>query len=141
MANTIPEPNSGCLLWMGSDDGRGYGKITVGSRTNGTNRPIMAHRLSWELHFGLIPTGMHVCHKCDVPLCVNPMHLFLGTDQDNHSDKQNKGRAAKKLTSRDVVAIRALASEGVSRTVLAKRFGITRTSVRRTIINKSWSHI
>lgn len=65
----------------------------LGIQTNGKQINKYAYRLSWELHFGEIPKGMFVCHKCDNPLCVNPKHLFLGTAKDNWDDMLNKGRA------------------------------------------------
>lgn len=82
--------DSGCWIWKGSPTGsNGYGRILV----NG--RHIQAHRYSYEKNFGEIPDGMFVLHKCDVPLCVNPDHLFLGTIKDNSDDKVNKNRQAK----------------------------------------------
>lgn len=81
-----------CWLWIGANDGVfGHGCMGIpGARKN-----IGAHRLSWRLHFGEIPDGMWVLHKCDVPACVNPDHLFLGTHNDNMRDKMLKKRALK----------------------------------------------
>ena len=75
-----------CWGWTGSLLER-YGKITVNGR--GTNAP----RASWLLHFGEIPAGMQVCHKCDNPACTNPAHLWLGTAKENCFDKMGKGRS------------------------------------------------
>lgn len=86
-ANYIPEPMSGCWLWVGGTNGKGYGQLWIDGEPS-----IMAHRLSWELHNGPIPKGMLVCHKCDTPPCVNPDHLFIGTDKDNIQDCIKKGR-------------------------------------------------
>ena len=82
----IPEPMSGCFLWIGSVDGGGYGTFW-----DGRGR-AKAHRYAWGQKHGPIPEGMHVCHKCDNPPCVNPLHLFLGTAKDNARDKIRKGR-------------------------------------------------
>ena len=87
--NVMPEPNSGCWLWVGVVNFFGYGQLYINSRYHG------AHRVSWELHQGQIPIGLFVCHKCDVPSCVNPNHLFVGTQLDNMRDAKNKGRVRK----------------------------------------------
>lgn len=82
----IPEPNSGCWLWTAYTLPKGYGRIKVDGKA------VLAHRVSHELHVGPIPEGLHVLHRCDTPSCVNPDHLFLGTPQDNMTDKMQKGR-------------------------------------------------
>ena|SRR6266566_2085876 len=71
-----------CWIWKGAQDRSGYGIF-------GTT---LSHRYSWKLHFCPIPKGLCVCHACDNPLCVNPSHLWLGTNTANHIDKDRKGR-------------------------------------------------
>lgn len=85
-AKIIPEPNSGCWLWLGTVS-EGYGHLFAGGRVQS------AHRLAYEHWNGCIPDGECVCHRCDVRLCCNPAHLFAGTQKDNIDDMRNKGRA------------------------------------------------
>lgn len=88
----IPEPNSGCWLWLGGTGARGYGSFT--QRADGFVAK-RAHRASWILYrCAEITSKEHVLHKCDMPLCVNPEHLFIGTQKDNMSDMARKGRQA-----------------------------------------------
>lgn len=120
---SIPEPNSGCWLWLRSVKPTGYGRF-------GFDRPVTsAHRASYELHFGAIPDGAHVLHKCDTPCCINPHHLYLGDPQQNTADKIARGRqprgersAQAKLSADDVKKIRASKKRT---SVLAREFGIS----------------
>lgn len=84
MDHVEPEPNSGCWLWAASTYGE-YGQFAIE-----LHYAIGAHRASWLLHNGPIPDGLFVLHKCDVKICVNPDHLFLGTNQDNLVDYVTK---------------------------------------------------
>jgi hypothetical protein len=79
-------PKDGCWVWTGAKTEKGYGTFYT------DNNRYRAHRISYELYVGEIPDGMFVCHKCDNPWCVNPAHLWIGTNADNQQDKHNKGR-------------------------------------------------
>jgi hypothetical protein len=88
----VPEPNSGCWLWVGPDNGKGYGLLGIRNRPKKIRYNLLAHRASWTIHKGDIPEGALVLHKCDVRSCVNPDHLFLGSPKDNTQDMIAKGR-------------------------------------------------
>lgn len=136
-----PEPFSGCWLWTAFTARKGYGRIGSGKSVP------LAHRVSWTLHRGPIPEGMHVLHHCDTPSCVNPDHLFLGTDADNHRDSVAKGRrrtfrgeqcACAKLTERDVRFIRESHLTGK---VLARQFNITKGHISSIRSGRAWRHL
>jgi hypothetical protein len=78
-----------CWLWIGATTRRGYGAIHAAPPSR---KILVASRVSWEIHYGAIPDGLFVCHRCDVPACVRPDHLFLGTDKENKADMMAKGR-------------------------------------------------
>lgn len=133
---------SGCWEWLGAKDSNGYGAIRG---IGGTKR---AHRVSFALHRGDIPNGMHVCHRCDNRACVNPEHMFLGTHAENVADRNAKGRQARlkgttngqaKLTETDVAAIRS--AVGISQIKLAEQFGVSHTLVWRIRAGKCWTHV
>lgn len=137
----IPIPESGCWIWLASISNYGYGVLTI----NGKNKNT--HRLSYEIYKGEIPKGMHVCHTCDVPACVNPNHLFLGTAMDNMRDMIKKNRKAigvnhgySKLTEEDVKRIR-LIGKTKTQSEIAKMFNVTRSLISFVQLNKGWKHI
>ena len=78
-----------CIIWTGHRDPNGYGRVSVPGHST------YAHRFAYEEVHGEIPPGMSVLHTCDVPSCVNPVHLYLGTQADNVRDRDARGRTAK----------------------------------------------
>ena len=119
-----PVPYSGCWLWLLSAGSHGYGQGYDGVTI------CTAHSMSYRAFVGVIPAGMLVQHSCDERLCVNPDHLSLGTDATNAEDKRLKGRAAKKLSPKQRIEIRALYTKGgVSQRKLAAQFGVTQRAV------------
>lgn len=135
----IPEPNSGCWLWLGSVNNSGYGTIWE----NGKH--IRAHRKAWELFRGPIEHGLHACHKCDVPLCVNPDHLFLGTHRDNMRDMARKGRAGAKIGERHNMAkltleqVRAIRSDQRICRIIAIDYGVSKSTIKAVKNGQNWS--
>jgi HNH endonuclease len=128
----------GCWLWQGAPGRGGYGVIKVDSYAS-----MYAHRFSYELANGPIPEGLDVLHRCDVPLCVNPSHLWLGTPVDNMTDMMKKGRCTyAKLTPDKVVEIRRLYATGdYPQTELAKQFGVNQMSISNVVTRRSWKHV
>lgn len=137
----FPEPMSGCWIWTGPVTGNGYGSMSVAKWRPG-NRYMSAHRISYTLYKGEIPDGAVVCHTCDMPLCVNPDHLWVGTPGDNAKDRTNKGRTANhernggaKLDADCVTYIRH-SRERVAK--LAEMFEVHKTTIYNIKSGKTW---
>lgn len=137
-------PFSTCWYWTGGKDRDGYGF----ARHDGKVR--YAHRVSYMRYVGPIPEGMHVCHSCDEPSCVNPAHLWLGTHYDNMRDMYTKGRrlaasgerhSSAKLTSNQVREIRSKIACGHKQKNIAKEYGIGQSHVSMIGHGKIWRTI
>jgi hypothetical protein len=135
-------PIAGCWIWTGTITSRGYGQLLS------NNKKMYAHRAAFEAFVGDIPEGMVVCHTCDNVHCVNPDHLFLGTQKDNLQDMKEKGRSTageknkqSKLSEDDVKAIKHWLNHGVSEYQLSKSFDVSRSAINAIKLGKSWSHV
>lgn len=136
-------PFSTCHWWVAYTTSKGYGTF------RGKYEKEFAHRVSYKLYKGKICEGLYVLHKCDNPTCVNPDHLFLGTQADNMRDMCDKGRQNKlrgevanssKLTEADIRKIRAFKKD-ISYVKMAKIFNISKSHLCRIINRQIWSHI
>ena len=138
-ARIIPEPNSGCWLWLGALTGE-YGSA-LDPITRKIDRP---HRIAYRHLRGNIVHGLCVCHHCDVPACCNPQHLFLGTKKENTADCVAKRRRARqdgihngnvKLTADDVVAIRRMSGTQQN---IAGKFGVSQVLISKILHGRLW---
>lgn len=144
LEKTIPEPNSGCWLWIAGGRYKGYGSFRVGEKKQS------AHRVSYRLFCGEVEGDLHVLHKCDVKCCVNPNHLFLGTNLDNMRDKVKKGRhvssfginnKSSKLDPEKVRIVRELNKNGMSERKIAKQLDVSKGSIHKILLGITWRHV
>lgn len=147
-AQYIPEPNSGCWLWVGSTCHKGYGLIFFKTRQK------TAHRVSWQLFRGEIPSPLWVLHKCDTPACVNPDHLYLGDVKRNVLDAMERGRLKNpplhvgeahhftRLTEKIVQEIRQRYATGkIGQRDLAQQYGVRQSSIWAIVNRRSWKSV
>jgi hypothetical protein len=141
----VVNPENGCWIWHGGKTELGYGVIGLGHREQGTDK---AHRVSYRLHKSEIPQGMAVMHLCDVPSCVNPAHLSLGTLSDNMRDcvkkkrnfvPDNRGEKAvwAKLSAIAVEHIRRKEMSGVA---YAKHYGVSKSAIYQIWAGQNWAN-
>jgi hypothetical protein len=145
-------PFSGCWIFTGAINDFGYGIVGTGARGQPNDR---AHRITYRHFVGEIPSGMFVCHECDVPSCCNPSHLFLGTNQDNVNDMMRKGRNSRpprnphvvgsvhplsKLTEEQAVLIRQMYANGELQKNIAKQFGVVHQTISKVVRNMRYKN-
>jgi len=142
--NSMPVPHCGCWIWVKSLNGKGYPQLTFRMKRMDGNRA------AWVAFQGEIPAGMHVLHKCNTRSCVNPDHLYLGTDVENHADRVAAGtalpppvllgeaHAGSILTESQVIAIRASRDRHVD---LAARYGVSTHAIAAVRSRKNWGHV
>jgi len=144
---------NGCWLYQGflklNSSGLKYGWVSF------RNKSMNAHRASWIIHNGEIPKDLLVCHKCDVPNCINPEHLFLGTAYENTHDMIKKGRNAPsafigrfgekhpkaKLTIKQVIEIKEMISKNMNQTKIASLYNVTPMNISLIKTGKNWASV
>ncbi len=154
LERSTPEPNTGCWLWAGAVSHNGYGVAWA------AGKKVRANRFAWMVAHGPIAETLVICHRCDQPSCVNPDHLFIGSQGDNVEDMCRKGRSARgdkhgsithpealrraedhpgsKLTWSDVAAIREARRFGQSIREVGRMFGISYSQVSAIATGKCW---
>lgn len=137
--------SKGCWAWLKGKQNYSYGVFTI------SGRDYLAHRISWTIFKGEIPVKLQVLHKCDNPPCVNPKHLWLGSQLDNMHDRNIKGRGNNchgekhgraKLSVKDVKFIRSIyKTRTVTQKTLAKKFKVNQTTISHVIIKRNWKNL
>lgn len=154
----VVKRDSGCWEWTGHIISRGYGQFSL------HDKGYLAHRVAYALTFSTPDQSLYCCHRCDNPKCVNPHHIFLGTAQDNASDRVSKGRQARgerhgfvtkpescprgercARSKYKEAVIRSIRDEwaagGVRYSDLAEKFGMSHSNVMKVINRKTWTHL
>lgn len=141
---SVPEPTSGCRLWLRSANRHGYGMVFDGV----TKR--LAHVVSWEQEHGPVPCGLCVLHRCDVTFCIEPNHLFLGTMADNTADMWAKGRGKSPGTFRgsqnktaklDEAKVAVILRDPRTHRLIAEDYGVHTSLIWLVKARKIWRHV
>lgn len=132
-----PEPNTGCWLWDGPIDDFGYGRFRVGQKKR------RARRISADLHSIEVPAGKILRHKCDVPGCVNPDHLLVGTHAENNRDRSVRGRScsgeASPFAKLSIESVRAIRAANGTHRALAAQFGVSHAVIGKIRRGQKWA--
>lgn len=137
-----------CWIWGGEIDAHGYGRITAGSKKDGTRKNFLAHRVAYFIANGSLDSSVKVCHRCDTPACVNYKHLFIGTQAENVADMVGKGRhqhgsanGMAKLDDSKVLEILRRTRAGETKAEVSRSIGISRSAISMIASGKRWGHV
>lgn len=125
----------GCWIWQRAMMPNGYGQKWHLGKFDG------AHRVSWIIHRGPLKKGVFVLHRCDVRKCVNPNHLFIGTQKENLLDMAKKERSTSKFTAAQVEEMKELRKSGSTFKDIGEAFGVRKQTVHNIVNGHTWSHI
>ena len=135
LARSVRNDRTGCLIWQGRCNPKGYGLMSC-------NRKYQCvHRLIWTEAKGQIPDDMHVLHRCDNRRCVEIGHLFTGSNYDNIVDKMQKDRSGKKLCIAKVLEIKHLLTGGMSQERIANMYGVSQGTISHIKRGTKWAHV
>jgi HNH endonuclease len=136
----IPEPNSGCWIWLGTLHEGGYGEF----RYKGGKR-VRAHVYSYRVHKGKVPRGKFVLHTCDLRPCVNPDHLYVGTKKQNTADciRRDRFPQGERHPHTPFVAeqVRAIRADSRVQHVIAAEYGVCQMTISNIKTRKTWGHL
>ena len=144
LLSSIKINENGCWEWQKAKHRQGYGHCPY------KRKCLLAHRVSWMVFKGNLPDDILVCHHCDNPPCINPDHLFLGTDKDNTLDHIKKGKSKKsrgenhyfsKLTEKEVKEMRKMRERKIKIKDISRKFNIHVSTAKNICLRKSWKHV
>lgn len=143
MINSVDIDDSGCWNWIKSIN-MGYGVTSLRGKRE------QAHRASWMVFVGEIPNGMQINHKCHNKMCINPDHLYVGTQKENMRDMEDAGRAVRcvggrngnsKLSEMDVLEVKKMIMDGKKNDEISLKFSVSRSTIQFIRIGKTWGHV
>lgn len=133
-----------CWEWLGAKDPNGYGRVSIWCK-----KSQLAYRVAWKITHGVLFSNACILHRCDNPSCVNPSHLFIGTQKDNAEDRESKRRSPRgedrpnsKLTEDAVLHIREIAQDkSMSFRALSRRYGVSLKTILQVVSGRTWGHV